>query len=136
MGMEWLTMENSVIVDLQKTVQTIHVVSPAAPSKMALPVLLGFAAYIARSCQQAQFADKRSMNVIFQNGATDIHISVLMTFICLMGVPVEMVATAMRRDVIIEINSVSKSSAKKPGVQITVATENSTPKVTVLATVV
>ena len=103
---------------------------------MALPVLLGFAAYIARSCQQAQFADKRSMNVIFQNGATDIHISVLMTFICLMGVPVEMVATAMRRDVIIEINSVSKSSAKKPGVQITVATENSTPKVTVLATVV
>ena len=136
MGMEWLTMENSVIVDLQKTVQTIHVVSAAAPSKMALPVLLGFAANIARSWRQAQFAEKGTMNVIFQNGATDIHISVLMTFICLMGVPVEMVATAMRRDVIIEINSVSKSSAKKPGVQITVATENSTPKVTVLATVV
>ena len=108
-----------------------------APSKMRLPVLWSFVAYIVRSCLQAQcVVEKRTVNVIFQNGATDIHISVLMTFICLMGVPVEMVATAMRRDVITEMNSVSKSSAKKPGVQITVATENSTPKVTVLATVV
>ena len=129
-------MENSVIVETGICVKEINVVTPGVPLMMALPVLLGFAAYIARSCQQAQFADKRSMNVIFQNGATDIHISVLMTFICLMGVPVEMVATAMRRDVITEMNNVSKSSAKKPGVQITVATENSTPKVTVLATVV
>ena len=129
-------MENSVIVETGICVKEINVVTPGVPLMMALPVLLGFAANIARSWRQAQFAEKRTMNVIFQNGATDIHISVLMTFICLMGVPVEMVATAMRRDVITEMNNVSKSSAKKPGVQITVATENSTPKVTVLATVV
>lgn len=129
-------MESSVIVETGICVEQTSAVTPAAPSKLGLPVLLGFAAYIARSCQQAHFADKWSTNATFQNGATDSHISVLMMFICLMGVPVKMVATAMKRDAIKEMNSVSKSLAKKPGVQLTVATENSTPKVTVLATVV
>lgn len=129
-------MESSVIVDLQKCVQEIHVVSPAAPSKMGLPVLSDSVAHIAVSCHQAQFAENRSMNVTFLNGAMAILISVLMTFICLMGAPVEVVATAMKRDVITEMSSVSKSLAKKPGVQLRVATENSTPEVTVSATVV
>lgn len=129
-------MESSAIVETGICVKEILVVPPGVPSMMGLPVLSGFVAYIARSRQQAHFAEKRSMNVTFQNGATEAHICVLMTFICLMGAPVMMVATAMKRDVITEMNSVSKSLARKPGVQLRVATENSTPKVTALATVV
>ena len=134
--MECLMKASSAIVETIIRVQKINVVTPCVPSKPGLPVLLGFVAHSARSCQQAHFAEKRSMNVTFQNGAMDIPLSVLMMFICSTGAPVKMVATAMKRIVISEMDSANKSLAKKPGVQLTDATENSTPKVTVLATVV
>jgi hypothetical protein len=51
-----------------------------------LPVLLGFVAYIARSCQQAEcVVEKRTANMTFQNGAINMYMSVLMIFIYLMG---------------------------------------------------
>lgn len=103
-----------------------------APSKMRLPVLWSFVAYIVRSCLQAQcVVEKRTVNVIFQNGAMNMYMSVLMVFICLMGASVK-----KKRDLITKINSISKFLAKKPGVQLKDATWKSTPKVTILATVV
>jgi hypothetical protein len=99
---------------------------------MRLPVLWSFVAYIVRSCLQAQcVVEKRTVNVIFQNGAMNMYMSVLMVFICLMGASVK-----KKRDLITKINSISRSLAKKPGVQLKDATWKSTPKVTILATVV
>lgn len=99
-------------------------------------MLLGFVAKTASSYYLAQCVEKMAVNVTFQSGALELHVSVLKISMCWMGALARVMATVMKRDVITAMNSVSRFLARKPGVQLRFATGKSTPKVTVSATAV
>lgn len=74
--------------------------------------------------------------MIFQSGAMGHPISAQKMGMCRMGFPVVTTPTAIKRDVITMMNSAGRSLVKVQRVHLRVAMKKSTPRETVLATVV
>ncbi|OBS77914.1 hypothetical protein A6R68_19698 [Neotoma lepida] len=109
--------------------EEIHIVWRAAYSKTERRVLSGFCAKTAKSYKQAQCVAKRTMNVTFQNGTMD---SCPINVYMLNGSPCTDGGYSYEK----MMNSVDKLLAKTPEVHLRYATVKSTPKVTILVTLV
>lgn len=111
-------------MDLCSNVQKMPVVCQTALCALGLTVLMGFVARTASSYYQGKCVERRSMNVIFQNGAMERPICVQMMYTWKMEFPVMKVPTATKRDVMTAIHNVSRFLAKGQRMKITIATKN------------
>jgi hypothetical protein len=103
---------------------------------MELLVPLDFVVKTVSIYHQGKCVEKRLICVIFQSGAMELPISAQMMYMWKMEFLVLTQPTALEGNVMTAMNFAGRFLDKKQRVQIRIATNESTPKVLVLATVV